>query len=268
MPITTLDGALAGMQYPREIIKAATPTLVVGRPHSLLYLAGQPGAGAAPAVGLSGAALTTYGGQVPFTNPTGGDFTYLARFSGQAGQAGLLQLCDRLWHNAGFTITSTGAQTITSVAWPARDAFGTANGEAVVLGVEISAATGAGTPTITVSYTNQANTSGRTGTNVVPTVASSAIGAFYPIGLDAGDTGVRSVQSLTLSATWTSGTMHLVAYRVLARVELTTANVPAAVDPLTSGFPRLYDNTVPFMLFTPSATTASVVGGQVIWAQG
>jgi arylsulfatase A-like enzyme len=32
------------MQYPREVIKAATPTLVAGRPHSLFYLAGMPGA--------------------------------------------------------------------------------------------------------------------------------------------------------------------------------------------------------------------------------
>ncbi len=51
MAITTLDGLLAGMQYPREFIKAVTPTLVVGRPHSLFYLAGVPGAAAAPTPG-------------------------------------------------------------------------------------------------------------------------------------------------------------------------------------------------------------------------
>lgn len=267
MAITTLDGLIAGMQYPREFVKAATPTLVAGRPHSLFYLAGVPGAAAAPSPGLAGAALTTYAGQLPFANPTSGN-SYLARLAAQATIAGQLVLCDRLWHNSGFTITSTGAQTVNSASWPARSADGTTNGEGVLLGVEISAATGSGTPTITVSYTNQANTSGRSATNVIATAASSAIGAFYPIGLAAGDTGVRSVQTLTLSATWTSGTMHLVAYRILARLDLSTANTPNSLDAVTGGMPRLFDDTVPFLLFIPSGTTASNITGHAIWSQG
>lgn len=267
MAITTLDGLIAGMQYPCEFVKAATPTLVAGRPHSLFYLAGIPGAAIAPSPGLSGVALTSYAGQLPFANPASGN-SYLARLVGQATIAGQLILCDRLWHNSGFTITSTAAQTVNSVSWPSRSADGTTNGAGVILGVEISTATSSGTPTITVNYTNQANTSGRSATNIVATSSSSAIGAFYPIGLAAGDTGVRSVQTLTLSVTWTSGTMHLVAYRILARLDLSSANTPSSLDAVTGGLPRLFDNTVPFLLFVPSATTASVITGHAIWSQG
>ena len=39
MAITTLDGAIAGMQYPKDFSKAVTGTLVAGRLHSLFYLA-------------------------------------------------------------------------------------------------------------------------------------------------------------------------------------------------------------------------------------
>jgi len=138
----------------------------------------------------------------------------------------------------------------------------------VILGVEISGATGAGTPTITVAYTNSANTASRSGVNSVATVASSAVGTFYPIGLQAGDVGVRSVQTLTLSATWTSGTMHLVAYRVLATLELPAAGVPNAVDALTSGMPRLYDTSVPFLIFIPQTTTTTLLSGSVVYTQG
>jgi hypothetical protein len=193
----------------------------------------------------------------------------LARFSGVASaQAGILLLCDRLWHNSGFTITSTAAQTVNSVAFPARDRNGSTNGEGVLLGVEISTATGSGTPTITANYTNQAGTSGRTATNSTATVGSSAAGTFYPIGLAAGDTGVRSVQTLTLSATWTSGTMHLVAYRVLATLELPAAGIPNAVDALTSGMPRLYNTSVPFLIFIPQTTTTTQLSGSVVYTQG
>lgn len=267
MAITNLDGLLAGMQYPREFIKAVTPTLVVGRPHSLFYLAGVPGAAAAPTPGLAGTALTTYDGQLPFSNPVSGN-SYLARLIAMTTAAGQLLLCDRLWHNSGYTITSTGAQTVNSAAWPARSADGTANGEGVLLGVEISTATGSGTPTHTISYTNQSGTAGKTATNVVATVASSAIGAFYPIGLAAGDTGVRSVQTHTLSATWTSGTMHLVAYRILARLDIGGAGPSNALDAISGGMPQMFDNSVPFLIFIPAATTAVTCTGHALWSQG
>ena len=336
MAILTLDGALAGMQYPREFIKTVTGTLVAGRPHSLFYLAGMPGAAVAPTPGLKGAALTTYAGQIPFTNPVSGN-TYLARLQAMATQAGSLLLCDRLWHNSGFTITATtpqiignpvvsssvanptvisctgnvpftngdvvsiightgstpaisGQYTISNVSGatftipvnvtvggtggsvgiplPLRDANGATVGVGVMLGVEVSGTVGAGTPTLTAVYTNTAGTAGQSGVNVSPTIAASIQGAFYPLGLAAGDLGVQLIQSLTLSATWTSGTISLLAYRILARLELVNANIPNAIDALTSGFPRLFDNTVPFLIFIPNTTTTSNISGHVIWTQG
>lgn len=267
MAITSVDLALAGMKPPSYITKALTGTMVGARPFSPFYLAGSPGAAVAPTPGLAGEALTSYGGQIPVPAASGN--THLARFSGvSSAQAGVLLLCDRLWHNSGVTITSTGAQTVNSVAFPARDANGSTNGEQVLIGLEVSAATGAGTPTLTLSYTNQAGTAGKTGTNSVATVATSAVGTFYPIGLAAGDTGVRSIQTYTQSATWTSGKVHLVAYRVLASLELPAAGIPNAVDALTSGMPRMYDGSVPFLLFIPQTTSTTQLSGSVVCTQG
>lgn len=267
MAITTVDGALAGMQYPREFFKAVTGTMVAGRPHSLIYLAGIPGAAVAPAPGIAGAALTSYPGQLPFTNPGSGN-TYLARFLGQATIAGTLLLCDRLWHNSNVVVTTTGAQTVNSVAWPARDANGATNGDAVYAALEISGTVGTGAATPSISYTDQGGTAGNTGSMVVAYAASSIQGTFYPFSLAAGDTGVRSIQTVTLGVSMSSGSISLVAYRILARIELSAANVPMAVDALTSGFVRMYDNTVPFIVFIPNTTTTSNITGEVIWTQG
>jgi hypothetical protein len=267
MAITGIDGALAGMQYPRTFAKAVTGTMVAGRPHSLFYLAGAPGAAVAPTPGLAGAALTTYAGQIPFTNPVSGN-TYLARFQGQATIAGTLVLADRLWHNSGLVVTTTTAQTVNSAAWPARDVAGSTNGDGVRIGLEVSTATGAGAATPTISYTDESNNAGSTGSMEVAYAASSIAGTFHPFTLAAGDTGVRSIQSCTLGVSMTSGTIHLVAYRELARLELTSANIPNAIDALTSGFPRLFDNTVPFIFFIPSTTTTSNISGSVVYTQG
>lgn len=267
MAITTLDGAIAGMQYPRTFAKAVTGTMVAGRPHSLFYLAGAPGAAVAPTPGLAGAALTTYAGQIPFTNPVSGN-TYLARFQGQATIAGTLVLADRLWHNSGLVVTTTTAQTVNSVAWPARDVNSSTNGDGVRIGLEVSTATGAGAATPSISYTDQSGNAGATGSMEVAYAASSVAGTFYPFTLAAGDTGVRSIQSCTLGVSMTSGTIHLVAYRELARLELTSANVPNAIDALTAGFPQMFDNTVPFIFFIPSTTTTSNISGSVVYTQG
>jgi hypothetical protein len=267
MAITTLDGAIAGMQWPRAFAKGVTATLVAGRPASLWSLAGNPGAGAFDNT-LNGLALSApQNGQINFVDPGSGN-SYLARLQASATIAGTLLLCDRIWHNGGYTITSTSAQNSTSPTWPSRDADGATAGNGVLLGLEISAAAGAAAPTITIAYTNQAGTGSRSAVNVDATQNSPAIGAFYRIGLQAGDTGVRSVQSLTLSASWLSGTMNLVAYRVLAALELTAAHTPNAIDALTSGFTRIYNGSVPFLLFLPSTTTATNVSGTMIVTQG
>lgn len=270
MAITTLDGALAGMTPSNYFIKVASAVPVIGRPQSLWMLGGNPGAGTYDAT-LNGVILSSsaaqVAGQIPFTDPVSGN-TYLARLQAAASQACTVLLCDRLWHNGGFTITSTAAQNITSPTWPARDNAGTTNGDGVLLGLEVSAACGAAAPTITVSYTNQAGTAGRTATNAFATANSPTIGGFFPIGLAAGDTGVRSVQSMTLSASWVSGTVNLVAYRVLAALELQGAYVPNAIDALTAGMPQMYNGSVPFLILVPSAATAATVTGQVVYTKG
>jgi len=265
MPITTLDAAIAGMQPPRYFAKAASGALVLGRPHSWWALAGSPGAGGYDTT-LNGAVLNgPVNGQIVRGNPVDGNHAHLARLSGQTAAAGMLLLCDRLWQCR--PANAAGAQPIVSPPWPARDIAGTSNGDGVLLGLEYSTAQSAGAPTCAVSYTNQAGTSSRTANLLDPITAATALGSFLRMDLQAGDTGVRSVQSVNFSATVTGGVCNLVAYRVLAALEL-LAHTPNAVDVLTSGMPRIYDGSVPFLVFVPGATTATGVSGSYIETQG
>lgn len=271
MAITTLDGIIAGAQQPRFFSKTMVAAAVVGRPASLWAGPGIPGAGSYDTT-LNGVTLSStsamVNGQIPFTDPVSGN-SYLSRFSGfVAGSGGTLILADRIWHNGGFTITSTSAQSITSPTWPARDADGTTNGNGILLGLEVSSATGAGTPTVTISYTNESGTPGRTATNVDATAASSVAGSFFRIGLQAGDKGVRSIQSLTLSATWTSGTMNLVAYRPLAMIEISGSGAANAIDAVTSGMPKLYNGSVPYPIFIAATAGSSIFTGCMSVTQG
>jgi len=266
MALSTQDGVLGGAQWPRFLAKAITPTMVIGKPQSLWSLAGTPGAGTFDTT-LAGVALTSNAGQIPWTNPGAGN-SYLARFQGLSSLAGgTLLLVDRLWHNGGFTITTTTGQTVTSAAFPARDVDASINGKGVMIGLEVSAACGAAAPAPTLTYTNEAGTGSRTAGLWFPTANSPVIGSFFPFALQAGDLGVKSIQTLALNTSWVSGTVNLVAYRVIAALDL-VAGFPNSIDALSSGFPRIFDNSVLQLIFIPGVTTATVITGSVVWSQG
>lgn len=61
--------------------------------------------------------------------------------------------------------------------------------------VTTAIAAGAGNVTFTITYTNQDGTTGRTGTVAVP--RGSVVGTIWPITLQTGDYGIRSVQNVS-----------------------------------------------------------------------
>lgn len=268
MAITTLDGLVAGMLAPVPFFKIGTAHEAAGVAHSHFYAAGMPGAAVAPSPGLGGAALTSYAGQLPFSNPVSGN-SYLAVFDVFSNTVSTLWLMDRLWHNSGIVVTTTTAQTINSVAWPARDRAGTTNGAGVMVAIEVSTATtNAGAiANTTMSYTNQDGTAGRTAT-MASFPATAVLGTFVPFQLAAGDTGVRSIQTVTLGTSYAGGAIHLVAYRMLALVAVPVASSSQNRGSVGLGMVRLFDNTVPFLVNIANATTAQNIHGQIVISQG
>lgn len=268
MAITTLDGVIAGMQPSQDFLKVGATMEAAGIYHSFFYTAGRPGAATAPSPGLAGAALTSYAGQIPFSNPVSGN-TYLARLEATPSVAGSLILIDRLWHNSGIAVTTTTAQTINSATWPARDMDASTNGNGILIGIEVGTATtnASAVTNTTMSYTDSDGTSGKTA-RITSFPATAVAGTFVPFLLAAGDVGVRSIQNITLGTSYGAGAIFLVAYRVLSKLNLPIANTGNALDALTGGFVRLYDNTVPQLLWIPTATTAVTISGQMIVSQG
>lgn len=268
MAITTLDGVIAGMQPPKPITKVGIATAAVGamRGYTLWYASGNPGAATANAAGVNGAAVSgTVAGQIPRTNPGAGN-AHLARLSFQASTAGSLWLIDRLWNNSGLSVTSTTAQAISPATLPSRDGAAGTNGVSVMAAIEWSATGGAGTPTVTLTYTDQDGNTGVTGTFTA--VTTPPVGTFEIFTLAAGDTGVRAPTSFIQSATRSSGTMHLVLFRVLAQMEVTAANIGNAIDAMTSGMPQIFNDSVLQLVWFPSATTATTFVGTYGETQG
>ena len=254
MAITTLAQIRSGLTRPTDHIGKTGNGATVSAHYINLtgrYQGGWPAAAAVPTPGMAGVALTGPTGDIPYPAEGAGQTTYIAAISNVAltgvATGGFPILVDRLWHSSGITITSTAAQTVNSAAWPARDIDGSTNGEGVYIALEIHTVTGAGSPTISISYTNSAGVAGRTGTSIVGgAIATAGAGAWFVIGLQAGDTGVRSVQTVTLSATWTSGAAGLVAFRPIVSGEIGnigSGSKFAPDGPVSLGLPKLHSNT-------------------------
>lgn len=261
MAITTLDGALAGMQSPVPILKTGIAMSAVGamRAYNPRYANGNPGPATAPSAGVNGAAVAGPGSQISRLNPSTG-LAYAANMDMAANVPGYLWLIDRLWENSGLSPTLTTAQAIAAAALPARDRNGAALGEGVMAAVEWLTTGGAGVPTVTLTYTDQAGTVGRTAT--LTGVATPPVGTFEIFSPAAANGGVRAPSSFIQSATRTGGTFSLVLFRKLLAISCPLANVPGVVDVLTGGLPRVFDSSALEFIWFPSATTAvNLIGG-------
>lgn len=174
---------------------------------------GFPGPGATP--GAVAVPTNATAGALPFTDPTGGAEKWLVNNTmvGQGNSVPMITLYDRLLHIGGLNGTTITAQNVQSGSGVVltRHTDGVGN----QIWVEINTAVGTTARTITASYTNTLGTSGRTTTatvfgGTVGTLGNDA-NLIIPLPLQAGDLGVQSVESVTISAsTGTAGDFGVV----------------------------------------------------------
>lgn len=136
----------------------------------------------------------------------------------------MVMVVDRLSHQGGLSGTTTGAQT-TNLPTAALTRY--TSGAGVFIGLEVYTSVGTTATTVTASYTNQAGTSGQT-TQATPFggVGFNAAGSLFMLPLQAGDTGVQSVQSVTLAAsTLTAGNFGVTLFKPLAMFHTVVAGL-------------------------------------------
>lgn len=243
------------------------PTMTAAGVHHLHSLAsGMPGAWSNGAPGLAGRAtdgLTLADSGSIYIRAASTPYSYLRGFTASSSVAGGVFLIDILWANSGISATTTTAQTISSVAWPARDVAGLTRGDGVEVGLLfIATATNGAVTNTTMNYTGSNGTTNLTAT-ISSVTANSVIGTLYPFELAAGSAGVRGIQSLTLGTSYvTANSVCLIAFR---RIDLVTNPVAhiAEQSPITDDGIRLWSGSSLHLVQIPTATTATTVQGHL-----
>lgn len=171
-----------------------------------------------------------------------------------------IMLVDRLSHQGGLLATTTTEQT-TNLPTAALTRYTT--GEGVMLALTLYANIGSTATTVTARYTNQAGTPNRVTTaTTFGGFTAQVLGRAIFLPLQAGDTGVRSVEAVTvLASTGTSGNFGVTLYRPLVVV-------PAEVDAqgsflmggLLGGIPNIVNGACLSTMCLPSSTVATFPG--------
>lgn len=195
---------------------AAATATVAGRLTSLWQYQGTRGFGAV-ASSSGGNPTNATNGSLRHNDATGGRQLYLLGGIACSLAPGTVFYYDRLAAEDGNSATVTTAQTLTGCSVTRYTGAESVGNE---IWIEITALIGTTATTITCSYTNQDGTAGRTTT----AVAFGGTGLreaqrVIKLGLQNGDTGVRSVESVTvLVSTGTAGSFSVVIARPLQLV--------------------------------------------------
>jgi hypothetical protein len=281
MPFTSIDDLVSEVSNGKfsridwnKITGGAAYT--AGRWYDTSPLAGTPVANAWAGTALNWVTCTesTGNGTQIFGLPHGGNVTPDTKhvLNGSAitavatGVPAQLMLVDMQGYYPGISMNVATAQTL--IGTPT---LRYANGAGVRAYLAITATSGATAHNLSMSYTNQAGTAGRTMPVTVSCTASAIVphithsgtaannyGPFLP--LANGDTGIQSVQTVTLSAASGAGTAALVLARPLLTIPLTTAAVASERDFLNQipSLPRVQDGAcLTWLYFAGAATGAS-----------
>lgn len=240
---------------------------VLGNLGSTWILSGFPSAGPTPTTAVA-VDKTTAGALANFTNAGGSDSLRLCDIDAiSQNTIGTFYLYDRLIHCGGLSGTSVAVQTINTPAIPRGDT----NGVGVVGFLECYTNLGATPQVLAVSYTNTLNASGRAGTVSIP--ASLNLCKMVPILLQAGDLGIKSVQSVQLpGSTGTVGNFGITLARRVCSMPLAasgTSNTPVHRSGFNLGFPHIDNNACLWVvLHAHGATDGEVHGGFTLLRTG
>jgi hypothetical protein len=246
-----------------------------GRWYDLSPLNGTPVANAWAGTALNWRTCdeTTGNGTQIFGIPHGGNVTPDTKHGLNVGAMsavatavpGVLMLVDMQGYYPGINMNVGTAQTLVG-----SPTLRYTDGVGVRPYLVVTATTGATAHNLSLSYTNSAGTAGRalpvtvsaTASAITPHIthsgtAANNYGPFLP--LAGGDLGVRSVQTITLSAASGAGTAALVLARPILQLPITTVSILSERDLVNQlpSMPRIMDGACLTWLYFAGAATAA-----------
>lgn len=255
MTIATFDQYIAAPKQNFTIQKTTATTTVAFGATSMFNGVGTPGAGV-----LAGVSTTQ--GVVPTSIAAGfhpivdtGNTLYLTRVRMENNIVANMVLYDMLYKAGAY---ATNATTTVTAPPSFASRIPIVNGTPMYnteLWLEAATAI-TGVLTMNITYTNQSGVAGRT-TGVITTASFNLINRLYRMPLQAGDTGVQSIQSVTRAGA-TAGSCNVLILRPLAEAGILVAGGSQNDNLVDTGMPQVFPGSALFPIITPVATSSGL----------
>ena len=232
--------------------------------HSIWKAPGSPGAGVDPA-GTPGTAYDDAAGSMNWTD-VDPDTKHSLVLEAVSDVDCVLMVVDRLVSVGGISMVGTGPKTIDSTALPRYSGTDATNVEAWL---EVTTAGTGGPPLITMnSYTNEAGATGHAGAQIA-LPSTPAVHSMYNFGLQAGDKGIRSVETVNVDTAGTAGVFNVTLLRPIGWINLYSnqLNNKDFVNQFAS-MRRIFDSASLALMVLASSTTAPNIWGCLSGAYG
>jgi hypothetical protein len=239
MALSTFDGFVGAASDSINITKTAPRTTVAASWFTTIDLAGNPGAGVLAGTSTAAGVVPTdaTAGCPPISAFGGGATGYLSQIDFGSSVACRLRLWDMLFKAGAYAFNAV--QTLAAQpSYASRMPGGSYKGTQIYFeGVTNFT----GNPTVTVTYTNQDGTTGRT-TGAIAFGLAPTAGRLIQMPLQAGDSGVQKIETVTCTVA-TVGTFNVLVMRPLWSNRVKVANDGGLDDLGKTGRPVLFTDS-------------------------
>jgi hypothetical protein len=245
MAISTLDGWIESAKQRVTFVKMlATRSGAVGVFQNILDLIGRPGPGVLAGTDTAAGVVPTHAtAGFPLINAFGGGATgYLSSVTCWGSLGTRFELMDLLFKAGAYSFNAS-TTLASQPSYAGRIPGGTDYSDTEIWFDGVTQFTG--NPTLTVTYTNQAGTTGRT-TGAIAFGFAPAVGRMHPLPLQAGDVGVQKIESVTMTVA-TVGTFNILVTRRLWSGKIPGAFASASADLLNTGMPEVFEDSALFL---------------------
>lgn len=259
MAISTSDGLVAALATAQDlqIFKSASRTTIANDWFSLFELAGNPGAGVLAGTSTTaGVVPTDATAGVDIINAFGGsNIGYVSRANFSNTVACRMRVYDMLFKAGAYSFNAAAGAMSSQPSYSSRVPGGTDYTDTQIWIECVTAFTGS--PTITVTYTNQSGTTGRS-TGAFATGSALTLGRCIQLPLQAGDTGVEKIESVTCTVA-TVGTFNVLVLRpVTPAARIRIANDAQLMNASDLALPQVFTDSALILLVNADSTSSGI----------
>jgi hypothetical protein len=272
MAIGSFDGFIASSKNYVSFAKIAARTSISTAWFTTFDVQGNPAAAALAGTSTTAGVIPTSAmGGYPTLAPFGAGATgYLAQVDFGSSVSCRLKLFDTVWKAGAYSYAS-GTTTLTGQ--PAYDAR-IPNGDFTdtQIWVEVTTAFATGTSwQVVVTYTNELGVTGRVSTATANAAANLTVGRMYQIGLQAGDCGVRKIESVVVTnggTAMTAGAFNVLVNRNIWSGRVKINNDGDVHDLAKTGMPIVFPTSALMLAVASDGTNTGVPELEFVIANG